>query len=87
MASKENYPKRMCVACRERIEQKMLLRLQCKEQKLSSHSGTGRSFYLCYACVEDEKKMTRALARVCKSGDMKYLSNQLKEIITDVRKS
>lgn len=77
----------MCVACRERFEQKSLLRLQCKEQRLSSYSGSGRSFYLCTECVENEKKVTRALARACKSGDMKYLSTQLKEIIVDVRKS
>jgi len=87
MAPKVNYPQRMCVACRERFEQKALLRLQCKEQKLSSYSGSGRSFYLCLECVENEKKVTRALARACKSGDMKYLSTQFKEIITDVRKS
>ncbi len=87
MAPKVNYPQRMCVACRERFEQKFLLRLQCKEQKLSAFSGLGRSFYLCLSCVEDEKRVTRALARACKSGDMKYLSTQLKEIITDVRQS
>ncbi len=77
----------MCVSCRERSEQKALLRLQCKDQHLGSYSGTGRSFYLCFACVADEKKVTRALARACKSGDMKYLSTQLKEIIADVRQS
>jgi len=77
----------MCVACRERFEQKSLLRLQCKDHRLSAYSGFGRSFYLCWACAEDEKKTTRALARTCKSGDMKYLSTQLKEIITDVRQS
>jgi predicted RNA-binding protein YlxR (DUF448 family) len=87
MAPKVNYPQRMCVVCRERFEQKALLRLQCKEQQLSSHSGVGRSFYLCSTCIDDEKKVTRALARICKSGDIKYLSTQLKEIIADVRQS
>ena len=87
MAPKVTYPQRMCVACRERFEQKLLLRLQCKEQRLSAYSGEGRSFYLCLECCENEKKVTRALARACKSGDMNYLSTQLKEIITDVRKS
>ncbi|MDA3947502.1 MAG: DUF448 domain-containing protein [Helicobacteraceae bacterium] len=77
----------MCVACRERFEQKALLRLQCKQQHLISYSGSGRSFYLCFDCVENEKKVTRALARACKSGDMQYLSTQLKEIIIDVRQS
>jgi len=87
MAPKVNYPQRMCVACRERFEQSSLLRLQCIQQRLSAFSGSGRSFYLCSECTENEKKMTRALARACKSGDMNYLSTQLKEIITDVRKS
>ncbi len=87
MAPNVNYPQRMCVACRERYEQKSLLRLQCKEQQLTAFSGEGRSFYLCFECVENEKKATRALARACKRGDMDYLSTQLKEIITDVRKS
>ncbi len=87
MAPKVTYPQRMCVACRERFEQRLLLRLQCKEQLLLAFSGSGRSFYLCYECTENEKKATRALARACRSGDMNYLSTQLKEIITDVRKS
>ena len=77
----------MCVVCRVRFEQKALLRLQCKEQQLNFHNGYGRSFYLCPACLEDEKKVIRALARICKSGDMNYLSTQLKEIIADVRQS
>ncbi len=87
MAPIVNYPQRMCVACRERFAQKALLRLRCEQQHLSSYSGSGRSFYLCFECVENEKKVTRALARVCKSGDMQYLSTQLKEIIADVRQS
>jgi predicted RNA-binding protein YlxR (DUF448 family) len=87
MAQNTNCPQRMCVACRERFEQKALLRLQCKQQHLISYSGSGRSFYLCFDCVENEKKVTRALARACKSGDMQYLSTQLKEIIIDVRQS
>ncbi len=87
MAPKVNYPQRMCVSCRERFEQRDLLRLQCESQRLHAFSGTKRSFYLCFECTENEKKVTRALARACKSGDMKYLSTQLKEIITDVRKS
>ncbi len=87
MAPNVNNPQRMCVVCRERFEQKALLRLQCKQQQLGFHSGSGRSFYLCFECVDNEKKVTRALARACKSGDMQYLSTQLKEIIIDVRKS
>ena len=77
----------MCVACRERFEQKSLLRLQCEQQRLLLFSGSGRSFYLCTECTDNNKKVTRALARACKSGDMNYLSTQLKEIIADVRKS
>jgi len=77
----------MCIVCRGRFEQNTLLRLQCIEQQLCFYEGSGRSFYLCQTCIEDEKKVTRALARVCKSGDVKNLSTQLKEIIADVRQS
>ncbi|MGB5965388.1 MAG: DUF448 domain-containing protein [Sulfurimonadaceae bacterium] len=87
MAPNVNNPQRMCVACRGRFEQKALVRLQCKQQQLSSYNGSGRSFYLCLECVDNEKKVTRALARACKSGDIQYLSTQLKEIIIDVRQS
>lgn len=82
----KSKPERMCIQCRTRAPQHTLLRLQCTHQSLTSHSGVGRSFYLCEACFE-HKNIARTLARVCKSGDTQTLMSQLREIIIDVRKS
>jgi predicted RNA-binding protein YlxR (DUF448 family) len=61
--------------------------VQCKDGNLTAFRGTGRSFYLCKYCLEDEKKLTRALMRQCRSSQKDKLMNTLKEIITDDRKS
>lgn len=87
MAKKFNHPLRMCISCRQRDAQDNLIRLQCEESQLSLYRGTGRSFYICKICLEDSKKLLKALMRQCKSGDRDKLSNILKEIITDDRKS
>ena len=87
MAKKFNQPIRMCISCRQRDEQNKLLRLQCENSQPSLFRGTGRSFYLCKVCLEDQKKVLKALMRQCKSGERDKLSNILKEIITDDRKS
>ncbi|MDY0326981.1 MAG: DUF448 domain-containing protein [Arcobacteraceae bacterium] len=64
---------RMCIVCRNRFEQKMLLRLQCFEQSLVLFTGTKRSFYICKECIgEDLKKLEKQFARVCK-GRVKNL--------------
>ena len=44
-------PIRMCVACKKRDLQKNLIRLQCKKDDLTYFSGIGRSFYVCYNCI------------------------------------
>jgi len=87
MAKKFYKPTRMCISCRQRESQKHLLRLQCKEGELDSFDGVGRSFYLCQSCLNEDKKIIRALMRQCRSGDRDKLMNTLKEIITDDRKS
>ena len=74
----------MCILCRSRQPQNMLLRLQCHHKALVRFTGAGRSFYVCASCLEN-KKLDRALARQCKTGDTQMLLNQLKEIIADVR--
>jgi predicted RNA-binding protein YlxR (DUF448 family) len=86
MAPKHNEPIRMCIACRTRIEQKSLFRLQCNKEGLSRFDGNGRSFYLCENCLEG-KQTARALARQCKRGDIENLLIQLKEIVADGRQS
>ena len=77
----------MCISCRQRDTQNKLHRLQCENSQLSLFRGTGRSFYLCQLCLEDQKKVLKALMRQCKSGDKDKFTNILKEIITDDRKS
>jgi predicted RNA-binding protein YlxR (DUF448 family) len=87
MAKQKYQPTRMCVACREKSAQKSLLRLQCKEGELKSFSGVGRSFYICQKCLDDDKKTSKSLMRVCKTKEKEILLNKLKEIIAHERKS
>jgi predicted RNA-binding protein YlxR (DUF448 family) len=70
---------RTCIVCRNRAEQKLLKRLQCKNKKLISFNGIGRSFYLCDDCLLDENKLEKALYRNCKNKD-EYIV-QLREIL------
>ncbi|GHS89062.1 hypothetical protein FACS189487_08580 [Campylobacterota bacterium] len=55
-------PTRMCVICRERLEQKALIRLQYKDERVISYQNGGRSFYLCGGCILSPK-LPRDLAR------------------------
>lgn len=72
-------PIRMCINCRKRFLQNDLLRLQCKDKKIITHSGIGRSFYICKECLT-QKKLAKKLARICKVDVVSAL-NMLKEII------
>jgi predicted RNA-binding protein YlxR (DUF448 family) len=76
---------RTCVVCRKKIAQKLLNRLQCKDKKLTTYTGIGRSFYLCNSCLEDETKVEKALYRNCKNKD-EYIV-QLREILANGRQS
>ena len=85
MAKIFNIPLRMCISCRQRDSQCNLLRLQCIDGNIDLFKGRGRSFYLCKNCLEEEKKLFKALMRQCRSGEKDKLMNKLKEIITDDR--
>ena len=87
MAKKFNQPQRMCVACRQRDAQSNLSRFSCEDSQLNVFKGIGRSFYICKICLDNEKKVSKALMRQCRSGDKTKFMNTLKEIITDDRKS
>ncbi len=87
MATKFHQPVRMCISCRLRYVQNELNRFRCKNGQLETFTGFGRSFYLCNNCILDEKKVLKALMRQCRSGDRDKITNRLKEIITDDRKS
>jgi predicted RNA-binding protein YlxR (DUF448 family) len=83
MARNINQPMRMCIACRQRAAQNTLIRLQYNDGKLCSYGGVGRSFYICSVCMDENKKLTRALSRVCRTNITETVLNRLKEIIID----
>ncbi|HHO42647.1 MAG TPA: DUF448 domain-containing protein [Epsilonproteobacteria bacterium] len=60
---KKKEPVRMCVACKRRESQKNLLRLQQKGDQLVVFSGSGRSLYLCFRCIQDQKKYKGLIKR------------------------
>jgi len=68
-------PFRMCISCKERIEQNKLVRLQCKNREIVPYSYEGRSFYLCKDCLKNAKedKLAKSLQRYCKTGKDKIL--------------
>ena len=83
MAHKFHKPTRMCIACRVKDAQENLTRLRCENGRLFPFEGVGRSFYICRVCLEDEKKLAKALMRQCRSGKRDELMNTLKEIVTN----
>jgi predicted RNA-binding protein YlxR (DUF448 family) len=87
MAKKFHLPTRMCISCREKDNQHQLVRLQCVDGSLELFRKNGRSFYVCHTCLDQDKKVLKALMRQCRSGDKDKFMNKLKEIITDDRKS
>jgi predicted RNA-binding protein YlxR (DUF448 family) len=82
MAQKLHQPIRMCVVCRERFAQNVLLRLQCRNGMVEPYGNEGRSFYMCRSCF-GHKKTPGQLSRQCKSGATVELMNRLKEIIVN----
>lgn len=74
-------PVRTCIACRAKIAQNLLNRLQCKDKKLTPFTGTGRSFYVCDECLKDDNKLEKALYRHCRNKD-NYIV-QLREIFAN----
>ena len=85
MAEIFHIPLRMCVSCRQRDSQSNLFRFQCIDGNIDQFKGRGRSFYVCKNCLKQERKLSKALMRQCRSGDKDKLMNKLKEIITDDR--
>jgi len=87
MAKNFHISIRMCVSCRNRDAQSTMLRLQCINGELNKFIGSGRSFYLCKNCLEEDKKISKTLMRQCRSKEKDKYMSKLKEIITDDRKS
>ncbi len=77
----QKKPTRMCIACRLRESQKDLIRLQVHAKRVTKYTGKGRSFYLCYECAVNEKKMIGISKRL--GIEHNDLLNILKEFTTD----
>jgi predicted RNA-binding protein YlxR (DUF448 family) len=60
---KKSQPIRMCISCRTRYAQNTLLRLKLLEQEVLASDGIGRSFYLCEACANNQKKVRGLVKR------------------------
>ncbi|MBN1840288.1 MAG: DUF448 domain-containing protein [Campylobacterales bacterium] len=64
-----SQPIRMCIVCRQRALQESLQRLQIINGELVLFSKTGRSFYICKACMtNNEKKVVKILNNKCKTN-------------------
>jgi predicted RNA-binding protein YlxR (DUF448 family) len=80
MGNKE-YPVRMCIACRCRMPQSKLIRLQRAEDGIVPYSGSGRSLYICSACSRDGKRIKNISKRL--GVEVEAFANMLKEFDTD----
>lgn len=76
LASKKSV--RMCICCRKRFLQTILLRLSIGSNGLGLFLGSGRSFYLCFECLENPKNENK-IAKIKKLDTQ--AKHQLKEII------
>ncbi|SFV52477.1 hypothetical protein MNB_SV-9-1528 [hydrothermal vent metagenome] len=56
-----------------------MVRLQQKENKILTYQGSARSFYLCYECINNEKKIRRLSKRF--KEEFKQFSKFLKELV------
>jgi predicted RNA-binding protein YlxR (DUF448 family) len=77
---KKHIPIRMCSSCRARFPQKNLLRLQKNGDKALKYRGVGRSFYICYDCLENDKHILNKI-----SGRLKIDINSLDEVIKELK--
>lgn len=86
---------RTCIICRNKYEQRELLRLRYENNNLIKYNNRGRSFYICKECenliISEElktkvyKKIEKKLKDECRSSSIGFI--QLKEILIDVRYS
>ena len=77
---KKHLPIRMCVSCRKRAYQKELIRLQKNGDKATKFIGSGRSFYICLDCLENDKHILNKI-----SGRLKINITSLEEVIKELR--
>lgn len=77
--NKGHIPIRMCVICKGRFEQKLLRKFQSKSYNSIRICSTGRSFYLCNACINlDNEILKKRLSKIAKNLNLD--KENLKEI-------
>jgi predicted RNA-binding protein YlxR (DUF448 family) len=82
----KNIPIRTCVACRSRLEQNVLLRLQSSNNSIISYSGFGRSFYLCGDCIENKRDLVvKKMLYYCGNKDKSFIKKNLEEIVVNAK--
>jgi|AAUQ01.1.fsa_nt_gi predicted RNA-binding protein YlxR (DUF448 family) len=79
---KNRTPIRMCISCRKRESQKSLFRLQKQNRGVIRYSGSGRSFYICRACLDDYNKV---LKRVSKILGLDLKDNSLEVVLKELK--
>lgn len=81
-----SQPIRMCIVCRQRALQESLQRWQIINGELIPFSKTGRSFYICKACMtNNEKKVVKILNNKCKTNHKAMIDfgKTFKETVTN----
>ncbi len=83
MMKEFNFPVRMCIICKVRLPKANLFRYQIKQGIVVSFCGSGRSFYLCKNCLnENNKKIQKILhTKKCIQFENDW-GKKLKEIAT-----
>jgi predicted RNA-binding protein YlxR (DUF448 family) len=79
-------PIRTCICCRDRFEQKDLLRLQTNDENIVCYTGLGRSFYLCADCIEHKEKIViKKLLKMSVKKDKDLILSKLEEILINAK--
>ncbi|CCB79617.1 putative protein [Helicobacter bizzozeronii CIII-1] len=71
---------RMCVCCRERFLQEKLLRFSVLDNVIITFQGSGRSFYLCHACLNSKHATKQVLKTKNTPKNKHYIEAWLEEI-------
>jgi len=79
---KKSQPIRMCIACRSRHPQNTLIRLKLEGKDVVAFDGSGRSFYLCDICSQNEKKIKGLVKRF--KQDEEQFTKLLKKLTSTV---
>ncbi len=78
---KNTQPTRMCIACRSRYPQNTMIRLRQNGKEIVAFTGTGRSFYLCVECIQNEKKVKGLVKRF--KQELEPFTKLLKELMNN----